>query len=115
MVKIPLIDDARSALHLDGVDDAGTTQRLTMLLHQGQAYLNGLMGGVLDFEEDFEAHALLMAYVRYAYHDATELYLENFYDDVFRKQLKFATEGMMAVANQSTTTSGSANPAQSVG
>ena len=88
---------------------------VSMLLHQGQAYLNGLMGGVLDFEEDFEAHALLMAYVRYAYHDATELYLENFYDDVFRKQLKFATEGMMAVANQSTTTSGSANPAQSVG
>lgn len=96
-----LLDDVRSVLHLDGVDDEGTGKRLSMLLEQGQAYLNGLMGKALDFEQDLEAHALLMAYVRYGYNDASEMYLENFFDDIFRKQLKVAIEEMKTDADQS--------------
>lgn len=85
-----LIDDARSVLHLDGVTDEGTVTRLNMLIDHGQAYLTGLCGAKLDYEKDLEAHALLMGYVRYAYNDAVELFLSNFADDIFRKQLDVA-------------------------
>lgn len=89
-----LIDDARSVLHLDGVTDDGTTGRLTMLIEHGQAYLQGLCGAALDYEGDLEAHALLMGYVRYAYNDAVELFLSNFADDIFRKQIDVAIKEM---------------------
>lgn len=87
-----LIDDARSVLHLDGVNDEGTVSRLSMLIDHGQAYLTGLCGAPLDYESDLEAHALLMGYVRYAYNDAVELFLTNFYDDIYRKQLEVAVK-----------------------
>lgn len=94
-----LIDDARSVLHLDGVTDEGTTGRLTMLLEHGQAYLQGLCGAALDYESDLEAHALLMGYVRYAYNDAVEMFRTNFYDDIFRMQLRVAIEQKEASDN----------------
>lgn len=97
-----LIDDVRSTLHLDGVTDEGTNARLLMLVEQGKAYLTGLCGAVLDFEKDLEAHALLMSYVRYAYNDAVELFLSNFHDDIFRKQLDVAIE-KEATANAKST------------
>lgn len=91
---MPLIDDARTVLHLDGADDEGTVKRLTMLINHGQAYLTGLCAGALDFDDDMEAHALLMSYVRYAYNDAIELFLDNFADDIFRMQQKVAIAKM---------------------
>lgn len=94
-----LIDDARSVLHLDGVSDEGTVTRLNMLIDHGQAYLTGLCGAKLDYESDREAHALLMAYVRYAYNDAVEMFLTNFYDDIFRMQLRVAIEQKEASDN----------------
>lgn len=99
-----LIDDARSVLHLDGVSDEGTVTRLNMLIDHGQAYLTGLCGAKLDYENDLEAHALLMGYVRYAYNDAVELFLSNFADDIFRKQLDVAIKEAKADAEQPGTT-----------
>lgn len=103
-----LIDDARSVLHLDGVTDEGTVTRLNMIIDHGQAYLTGLCGAVLDYETDREAHALLMAYVRYAYNDAVEMFLENFHDDIFRKQIDVAIKKRKEAANadQSSETGG---------
>lgn len=94
-----LIDDARSVLHLDGVSDEGTVTRLNMLIDHGQAHLTGLCGAKLDYESDREAHALLMGYVRYAYNDAVEMFLTNFYDDIFRMQLRVAIEQKEASDN----------------
>lgn len=99
---MPLIDDVRSTLHLDGVTDEGTNTRLLMLVEQGKAYLTSLCGAALDFEKDLEAHALLMSYVRYAYNDAVELFLSNFHDDIFRKQLDVAIEKEAATNAKST-------------
>ena len=99
-----LVDDARSVLHLDGVTDEGTVTRLNMLIEHGQAYLTGLCGAPLDYESDREAHALLMGYVRYAYNDAVELFLSNFADDIFSKQLDVAIKEAKADAEQSGTT-----------
>lgn len=99
-----LIDDARSVLHLDGVSDEGSVTRLNMLIDHGQAYLTGLCGAKLDYESDREAHALLMGYVRYAYNDAVELFLSNFEDDIFRKQLDVAIKEAKADAEQPGTT-----------
>ena len=112
-----LIDDARSVLHLDGVTDEGTVTRLNMIIDHGQAYLTGLCGAKLDYENDREAHALLMAYVRYAYNDAVEMFLSNFHDDIFRKQLNvaIALREEEANADQPGETGGGTDATESVG
>ena len=40
-----------------------------------------------------------MGYVRYAYNDAVEMFLTNFYDDIFRMQLRVAIEQKEASDN----------------
>lgn len=94
---------AKLMLHIDStVTDDDTIARLDMLIDHGKAYLNQLTGAELDYEQS-QYQALLLSYVRYAYNDAAEYFLENFADDILRVQLDVgstALKGETADAQQ---------------
>lgn len=87
-----LLVDLKRHLRLDTEEpDEYNDPLLSDLLQSGQAYLNSLAGGELDYSKHV-AKSLLMNYCRYAYHDATELFVQSFASDILTMQLLYATE-----------------------
>lgn len=86
-----LLVDLKRHLRLDTEEpDEYNDPLLSDLLQSGQAYLNSLAGGELDYSK-YVAKSLLMNYCRYAYHDATELFVQSFASDILTMQLLYAT------------------------
>jgi hypothetical protein len=67
---------------------------LLNLVDRGKAVLNDLTGTELDFETESPARALLLDYVRYAYHNATEYFEENFSKEILRLQIQAGITSM---------------------
>ena len=75
------------------IEDNESDELLNQLINHGKAYLNSLVAGDLDYSK-VENETLLLNYVRYAYNDVEELFLENFQDDIGRLQIQYAIEVM---------------------
>lgn len=86
-----LLVDLKRHLRLDTEEpDEYNDPLLSDLLASGQAYLNGLAGGELDYAKHIPKQ-MLINYCRYAYHDATELFVQSFASDILTMQLLYAT------------------------
>lgn len=80
---------------IEGDEDDGL---LEQYIRQGKARLNSLAGGELNFDDE-DTKTLLINYVRYAYNQVPELFLENFSDEVAQMQINYALGVMKRDSN----------------
>ena len=87
-----LLEDVLNALDVT-FDDAATKKKIRDIMQQGQARLEQIKGGVIDFEKEKTARTLLFAFCRYGRSNA----IEQFEHDFSSQIVSFALEA--AVAN----------------
>ena len=81
-----ILDKVKLALRME---DNESDEVLNLHINQGKAYLNRLAGGEVDYDL-LSNEELLIHYVRYAYNEARELFMNNFKDDIERFILEYA-------------------------
>lgn len=59
-------------------DDSGTDERICAFIGSATAYLDGIGGGALDYDNDGMARTLMMEYVRYARDEALDVFENNY-------------------------------------
>ena len=97
-----LREDVLNALDITFDDDA-TKKKIRDIMQQGQARLEQIKGGVIDFEKEKTARTLLFAFCRYGRSNA----IEQFEHDFSCNLTAFALEA--AVANVPEKESGAAD------
>lgn len=72
-----LLADVKNYLNITWDDDA-TDQKIAGLIASGMVYLNGKLGGEIDYTADGNPRTLLMEYVRYARDSALDVFENNY-------------------------------------
>ena len=72
-----LLEDIKNYLDITW-DDAATDQKISGLIASGMVYLNGKLGGEMDYTEDGSPRTLLMEFVRYARDSALDVFENNY-------------------------------------
>lgn len=72
-----LLEDVLNALDVT-FDDAATKKKIRDIMQQGQARLEQIKGGVIDFEKEKTARTLLFAFCRYGRSNAIEQFEHDF-------------------------------------
>ena len=72
-----LLDDVKNYLNITWNDTATDTQ-ISGIIASGMVYLNGKLGGEIDYTADGNPRTLLMEYARYARDSALDVFETNY-------------------------------------
>lgn len=81
-----LYEDVKANLQIYW-DDEATERRIRGLIATGMIYLNGKLGGEMDYNKDGMHRQLLMEYVRYGRDNALDVFENNYLSMIIGAQL----------------------------
>ena len=97
-----LLADVKNYLNITWVDVA-TDQKVTNILLNGMAYLNGKYGGAADYSFQGLPRALLFDYARYGRDDALDVFENNFRASILAMQNEKAVSDFVESTEQAET------------
>nr|DAV74619.1 MAG TPA: Head Tail Connector Protein [Caudoviricetes sp.] len=66
-----------------------TDKKIRNIIRQGIDVLQNDVGTSIDFDNDLQARALLKTYVRYAWNNSQEYFIENNLADILKLEVKY--------------------------
>lgn len=81
-------------------DDEATERKIRGLIATGMIYINGKLGGEMDYNKDGMHRQLLMDFVRYGRDDALDVFENNYLSMIIGTQLGGVDSGNMEDAEQ---------------